>query len=156
MNEAFHQSLKSLIGRPCCRMQARTAGGLSIGFGKKIFHGNPRVITEFYGEWEIGSYYGSWRYIQNGRILCASEDIFVDVHQMNQRINEIELGDFSSLRQIGNFDFRVESSSGIWVDFLATISDGDEIFHVFCPENVYWEFTADGGWKTGKSDQPWN
>jgi hypothetical protein len=51
---------------------------------------------------------------------------------------------------------RVELDNGCAVDFLTTLSEDDECFHMFCPGSLYVEFSVAGGWKIGPSDKPWN
>ena len=89
-------------------------------------------------------------------ILCGSNDAADSIEALNAVLGRIELGGLASLRTLGDLDVNVEFDSGIAVDFLATISDGDECFHIFCPDKVYVEFSVSGGWKIGKSDIPWS
>jgi hypothetical protein len=123
---------------------------LSLGFGEKV-PGKSRV----YGEWEIGTYGCAWRVTKNGTVLCGSQDPANNFQDLNAALNRIELGRFVFLRQLTDLDIRVQFDNDLAVDVLATISDGDECFHIFCPEDIYVRFSVSGGWKIGKSNQPW-
>ena len=89
-------------------------------------------------------------------MLCASQDPADSIDELNQALNGIELGRFSSLRQVGEMDVRVELDNGCAIDFLATISDDGECFHIFCPESICVVFSPADGWQIGPSDKPWN
>jgi len=123
---------------------------LSLGFGEKV-----QSKSRPYGEWEIGTYGCAWRVVKSGTVLCGSQDSADKIQDLNAALNLIELGQFVFLRQLTDLDVRVQFDNGVTVDFLATISDGDECFHIFCPEEIYVEFSVGGGWRIGKSNQPW-
>ena len=127
---------------------------LSLGFGNQV-HRKTKLIDKFYGEWEIGTYLVAWRVIQGGRVVCGSQDAADSIEELNLALRRIEFGRFASLRQLTELDVRVEFDNDVAVDFLATISDEDECFHIFCPENIYIEFSLRGAWKIGQSDKPW-
>jgi hypothetical protein len=156
MNIAVQEIVKDIIGKPCSRKQVGRMKSLSLGFGEIIpYKPDMKRISEIsYGEWELGTYYCSWRILKDGRIVCGSQDT-TDIDDLNIEINKIEVGRFGSLRQLTDLDVRVECDNGIAIDFLATISDDDEWFHIFCPENRYVEFKVVSGWRVGASDKPW-
>jgi hypothetical protein len=88
-------------------------------------------------------------------VVCGSQDAADSIEELNLALRRIEFGRFASLRQLTELDVRVEFDNDVAVDFLATISDEDECFHIFCPENIYIEFSLRGAWKIGQSDKPW-
>lgn len=146
-----------LYGKECCRHQVWKPRSLWLGFGEKIYHGNPNLVSAFYGEWEIGTYYNGWRVIKDGRLLCGSDDP-VDCHSDLQAVlKDIRFGRLSGLKQMTPFDVRAEFDTQIVVDFLATISDGDECFSIINGLNhTAIEFSVAGGWKSGDSSKPWD
>jgi hypothetical protein len=155
MNSEIKNLVVPLMGLRCCRKQANKNGGLSLGFGARIPHGKSRLKNTFYGEWEIGSFYGSWRIGKGGNILCASQDIWKDQSGLDDQLNGLELDQIISLDQLTELDVRAGFSNGTFADFLATTSDDDELFHIFCPRNIYVEFCRDGIWRIGESNKPW-
>ena len=146
-----------MFGKPCCRKRVWRSRSLSLGFGKKVYHKSPpfKLVDAFYGEWEIGTYCYAWRVIKNETILCASSDAVDSVDELDAAIKRIKFGRVVSLEQLTNLDVRVGFDSGIAVDFLATVSDEDEGFHIFCPENKFIGFTVGSGWTIGPSNKPW-
>ena len=88
-------------------------------------------------------------------MLCGSQDSADSVGDLNSALSRIEFGRFALLRQFTNLDVRVEFDNGLAVDFLATVSDEDECFHIFCPEGLYIEFSVVGGWKVGETNKAW-
>jgi hypothetical protein len=157
MNNKILNVLSLIYGKKCNRVAVGNSRSLSFGFGEKIFHNNPRLQDKFYCEWEIGSYYRSWRVINNDRIILGSNDPYDDLNLLNNKIHEIAFTEVISITNISALDVRVTFNNRIIVDFLSTISDEDEgVFHIFCPEHTYIEFTSQGKWKMGKSNVPWN
>lgn len=146
--------LAALSGQPCCRKRIGRGKSLSLGFGKKVFHGNAKLVEEYYGEWELGSYYPAWRIIGGGKILCASQDAVDSLEELQVRLDELAIGSFVSLSQTAEFDTRIELEGGFRVDFLSTISDDDESFHIFGPSALFVRFGPIQGWSIGKSDEP--
>ena len=146
-----------IIGKPCCRKRVWRGRSLHLGFGERIPHGDPQLIDEFYGEWEIGTYHCAWRVIAQGKVLCGRQDVVDSIDELNQALNEISIGRFASLVQLTPLDVRVEFDNGLAVDFLSTVSDGDACFHIFFgAENLCVQFTADRGWEIGDFDKPWD
>lgn len=155
MERRVQEIVEKLVGKPCCRKQVGRNRSLSLGFGDRIQH--KTVLTDgFYGEWEVGTYSCAWRIVKEGKVLCGSQDAVDSIDDLNIAVDRIELSRFSSLRQFTDLDVRVDFDNGIAVDFLATISDEDECFHVFCPEKLVIVFSAADGWRIGPSDKPWN
>jgi hypothetical protein len=52
-------------------------------------------------------------------------------------------------------DVRIEFDNGVSVDILATISDDDEVLHIFCPDKFVIAFSIADGWSAGPSDEAW-
>jgi len=94
--------------------------------------------------------------LQNKRILCASNDAADSLDELDRALKAVEFGRITSLEQPADLDLRLEFDRGITVDFLATISDQDECFHiVFRPGNLAIKFTAGTGWEIAESNKPW-
>jgi len=154
MDATVQEVIKDMVGKPCCRQQVGRGRSLSLGFGEKIRRATA-ISDGVYGEWEIGTYYGSWRVIHDGKILCGSRDAADSIEDLNVALSRIRFGRFANLRQLTDWDVRVELDNGVMIDFLAEVSDDDEVFHIFCPENRCVQFSIVGGWKTGPSNMPW-
>lgn len=146
--------LVTLIGQPCCRKRIGRGKSLSLGFGKKVFHGNAKLVDEYYGEWELGSYYPGWRIVQGGKILCASQDSVDSLQELQIRLDKLALGSFISLSQTTEFDARIDLEGGFHVDFLGAISDDDKTFQIFGPAALFVGFSPLQGWFVGKSNEP--
>lgn len=155
MDPNIQDVIKLIIGRPCCRKQVGSMRSLSLGFGNKVPQSNPRVKTTFYGEWELGTYNGAWRISCQGKISCASNDPVESIGELDSALNDIQLGSVIAIGHLTSFDVRVELEPGIFIDFLAATSDDDECFHIFCPNDMYVEFSTQRGWSLGKSNKPW-
>jgi hypothetical protein len=153
-NDDVAQIIKQIVGKKCCRKKVGEFKSLSLGFGIKVFHHNPRLNNDYYGEWEVGSYFTTWRVIRDDRIICASRDP-VDRDELDAVVKNIELGNLLSIGEVSNIDVRLYFDSSIMIDFLATISDEEEgYFHIFGPENLYVELSKGGVWTIGKSNEP--
>jgi hypothetical protein len=154
MNSDVTELIDQIVGKHCSRTKVGRMRSLSLGFGAEIR--SPLKLSEqVHSEWEIGTYYSAWRVIREGIVLCGSQDVVDSTEELNLALAQIDLGRFASLRQFGDIDVRIEFDGGIAVDFLATTSDDDHCFHIFCPGKRYIEFSVRGGWKTGPSDRPW-
>ena len=146
MDKDILNTIKPIFGKNCCRVKVGASKSLSMGFGEKFYHNNPKLNDDFYGEWEIGTYYCAWRALKGDKILCGVSDPIESIEELNKSINEIKFGALVSIKQLTNIDVRLEFDSGIVVDFLSTISDEDEYFHIFCPNDVCIELTTGGKW----------
>jgi len=152
INARVKEMIKPMLGKPCCRQRVWRPRSLSLGFGEKVYHGKSKLVDAFYGEWEIGTYYCAWRVVKNDRILCASSDAIDSLDELDAALKQIDLGCIQSLTQPTKFDVRAEFDTGITVEFIATTSDDDECFHIFCPQKLCAAFSAQKGWTTGRSD----
>jgi hypothetical protein len=144
--------LSKIVGQPCTRKEVGRSKSLSIGFGDEA-NDDSQKRGKRYKRWEIGTYYNSWRVVKGATVLLSNIDSN-DLDELNRELNKIELGRVASIRQLSEFDVRVELDNGVALDFLGTNADEDEYFHVFGPENSYIQFSR-AGWETGRSDQPW-
>lgn len=144
IEEKLKRIFNDMYGKKCCRVNVGEYKSLSVGFGDKIYHNNPRLNDDYYGEWEIGTYSSSWRIISNKKIVCASNDS--DENGLNKIIKKIEIGSFIDLKVINEMDIRVVCDNNLIIDFLVTVNDDDDLFHIFCPNNIYIELLSGGKW----------
>jgi len=154
MNEDISKVIKPLLGKKCCRVKVGSYKSLSLGFGEKTYHNDPRLNDDYYGEWEAGSFYCAWRIMRGGNILYGADDSVEYLEKLNA--DAIDMGKLISLEQLSDIDMRLKFDSGIVVDFFATVSDTDEYFHIFCPDHIYVELAAGGKWSIGESNKPFN
>jgi hypothetical protein len=124
---------------------------LSLGFGDKIPHGKSRLVDDFYGEWDIGTYTAAWRVVHEGAILCGSQDVVDTLSELDKRLCQIKFGEIKAISVISKFDIRLCFDGGIHLDFLGAASEDDELLHIFCPENLCVEYSIFDGWKVGES-----
>jgi hypothetical protein len=157
LGEEFREFLKPIFGKACCRQRVSEPRGLRLGFGEKIYHGNPKLIDAYYGDWELGTYYCAWRVIKGGRILCGSDDSVESANELNSAICQIDFGAIQSIEHLSSLDIRLGFDTGIMVDFLATTSDGtDECLGiVHNSSHRAAEFSVEDGWTIGASNLPW-
>jgi len=143
--------LSALVGQSCTLQRIGTDRSLSIGFGRIDASG-----VAPHGEWEIGTYDCSWRVVRKGRVLCGCEDAVDSVDDLRERFMQVGIGEFLSLEHLSEYDLRVNFSSGTSIDILCTISDDDEVMHVFFPGKLVAAFSVKNGWMIGPSDKPWS
>ena len=155
MNSDVERLVEQIVGKPCSRKEVGQMRSLSLGFGSEV-RSAIKLNEKVYREWEIGTYRSAWRVVRGGIVLCGSQDVVDAIDELNLALEGIELGRFVSLGQSSNLDVRTEFDSGVTVDFLATTSDEDECFHIFCPGKRFIEFSVRGGWKVGRADKPWS
>jgi hypothetical protein len=155
--QEVREFLDPIFGKLCCRQRVSKPKALHFGFGEKIYHGNPKLADEYYGEWEIGTYYCGWRVSKDGKILCGSDDLVESPNEMDAALNRIEFGALNLIQQLSNFDVRVGFDTGVVVDFLATTSDeADACLEIICESSHRAaEFTVGSGWIVGDSNSPW-
>ena len=145
--------VSKMVGLPCLRREVGEFKSLSLGFGEVAEQTTPK--RRAYRAWELGTWRSAWRLSHAGTVLCGSKDDN-ELSQMNQTLEQIELGRFLSLKQSSDLDIRVELDNGIVIDFLTTFSDDDESFHISCPGQIWVQFSAKGGWTVGPSNKPWS
>jgi hypothetical protein len=154
MNSDVIRLVEQIVGKPCSRTEVGRMRSLSLGFGAEV-RSTIKTNEKIYREWEIGTHRSAWRVVRGGIVLCGSQDAVDSIDDLNVALGRVELGRFVSLRQFADLDVRVEFDSGVTVEFLATTSDEDERFHVFCPGERFIKFSVRHGWKVGLSDKPW-
>jgi hypothetical protein len=160
--------IQPLFGKTCCKARVWRGRSFRLGFGEKTYHGNPRLIDDFYGEWELGTYRNSWRVIKNGKVICGSNDTVDAIEELDASIKQLTFGKIISLTQErSEIDFRIQFDTGIIVEFLCTVSDEEETLHIFCPDDVCVTFDVVNGWLIEKlhyvdgnviekTIEPWN
>ena len=110
--------VESVVGQMCSRRQIGKDRSLNIGFGEVVLHKSARVgevvlhksarVEAEHGTWEIGTYYRSWRIIHGQRIVCGSQDAVDHIDELRQKMNGIEWGHCSAIRQLTDLDVRME------------------------------------------------
>ena len=154
MNNDVARIINKLSGEPCLRKAVGRMKSLSLGFGSEAVR-PTKPENKPYRAWELGTYRSAWRVVQGRTVLCGSQDA-ADPNELTTALQSIDLDRFASLQQLNDLDIRMEFSNGVAVELFATMSDDDEYFHVFCPDNVYIEVSVREGWKIGRSNKPWN
>jgi hypothetical protein len=56
MDRKVNALIKPMLGQVCCKKRVWSFKSLALGFGKKIHHGK-KLVDDFYGEWEIKTYF---------------------------------------------------------------------------------------------------
>jgi hypothetical protein len=157
-DERFQTLIRPLVGLACCRSKVGGFFSLSLGFGKLVpipmLKSGRRLNTAHYGEWEIGSYFCSWRVIRRSDILYSGSNNIGSESELDERIANVDFGCFMSIVQLSKWDVRIECTADLFIDFLG-IDSHDESFHVFCPNNVSIVFKPGSGWFVGPSNKPW-
>lgn len=149
VDDSIQRLLDELYQEDRCRIQVLPKGSISIGFGRRIPHGRPKLRDKYYGEWEIGSFHSAWRLVSGSRILYTG-----DTKHCETNIIEHELETHLSRRicrvySLTAFDVRVVFESDICLDFLSVGDASDETFHLFCPKNQWVAFMPNQGWVQG-------
>jgi hypothetical protein len=158
MNKEIKTEIGKLLGQECCRVKIWSYESLSLGFGKKIVHNDPKLNDKYYGEWEIGTYSCAWRIrIQNIILLGSDEpaetNIRMDhINKLNRMANKLDFGRIVSLDSKSHFDIEIKFKSGLTIECFTCAKYKDERFHVFCPNNKSIIFDWDGKWKIGPSE----
>jgi uncharacterized RDD family membrane protein YckC len=134
--------LRPIIGLPNCRTDVGEHKSLSFGFGERVYHGNNRLRTSFYGEWEIGTYHSAWRVVKGNSILLARGDLGSSEY-LAARLSQIPLGSILALLQPSPLDLRIELNNDVIVEIYANTSDPeDDFFHMFFPKKKHFGVSA--------------
>ena len=142
--------LQALSGQPCTLQRIGSDKSLFIGFGDvETVSMKPHASTE------IGTYDCSWRVISKGMVVCGRDDAVDEVSELQECLSKIYLGKFVAIRQISEFDVQIQFSTDVIVEVLCTISDNDEVIHIFFPDKEVLTFQPVEGWRFGRSDEPW-
>ncbi|MCP4097095.1 MAG: hypothetical protein GY748_12730 [Planctomycetaceae bacterium] len=142
--------LEELRGRSCTLQRIGSDKSLFIGIGEIDTSG-----TKPHAEIEFGTYDCAWRVAREGKVICGSDDAVDEVLELENCFSAVVLGDFMALQQLSEFDVRLAFSTGVVVDIMCTISDDDEVIHVFFPRKEVLTFQPETGWRFGRSDEPW-
>jgi len=146
--------LQPMLGLPNCRTDVGQRKSLHLGFGERVFDGDERLRTRFYGEWEIGTYDSAWRVVKGNSILLARGDLG-NSNDLAVRLSQISLGTISGLVQPSPLDLRLEFNTDVIVEIFASTSKRDEdFFHIFLPGKKYLGLSARGVWTLSDSDKP--
>jgi hypothetical protein len=152
MND-YEELISNLLGQKVCRIQVDDNRSLSIGFGEKVFHQKKRSKDSFYGQWELGSYYPSWRLIKNDRILVGAHDL-ESVADIKLNLIELLQGRLINLEIWKTFNITLYFDDEIIIEFFPATNEEDELFHIFCPENKYIELNSYGKVRIMQSNAP--
>ena len=139
--------IDAMYGQPTCYYKVHHDKSLHLGFGE-IKKENR------HGEWEIGTYYSSWRISHKNKLICGSDTPIDSIKELQQCLETIVWGEIVSINHLSEFDLRIVLKNEIFIDFLCTIND-DEAYHIFFPKNEVAVFLSNDGWKMGSSDKPW-
>lgn len=148
VNEVFER----IVGQPCMRKEVGPMRSISLGFGDEA-SAIDKGRNRHYRSWEFGAYSGDWKIAHGAKVLLAKIDSS-DASDLDLKLQSIDLGRLQSIQQISKSIVRMNLDNGLAVEFFGDTDDDDEYFHVFCPENVYIEF-SERGWRVGRSDVPW-
>lgn len=154
MDIKITNAITAIYGKKFCSAKVGNHKSLSIGFGEKTPHNIERLDDKYRCEWRIGTYYSSWRIIRDGKIILGSNDSN-DIEYLNCQLNAL---DFKEIAEISNYtllDIQVVLRDDMIIQFINTISDEDETFHMFCPDNTCVIFSTEGSWEVGPSNEPW-
>jgi len=154
MNDDIRRCIELCVGQQCCRQHVGKDLSLDLGFGE-VVRIKSAIGEADHGKWEIGTYNGSWRIIQDCKLVCGSQSSVESIDELRQQVNSIEWGSLIGLQQLSDYDVRIELDNGILVDFLGTFSGDDELVHIFCPDELVVTFSIGIGWAKGRSDEPW-
>jgi hypothetical protein len=144
------EGLNQLFGLECTLQRIGTDRSLFIGFGDV-----DTSTTKPHAAFEIGTYDCSWRVVDGHRVLCARDDAVDDVNELNQKFSTIKFGVIGSIFPLSELDVRIQFLNGVNVDVLCSISDDDQILHIFLPAKRVIRFSLANGWQMGRSDMPW-
>jgi hypothetical protein len=155
MNIDIANAIGSIYGKKFCSANIGKHNSLSIGFGEKIAHNIERLADKYLCEWRAGTYYSSWRIIRDGKIILGSNDSN-DIEYLNSKLNELDFKEIVEIINYNSLDVQVVLKNGMIIQFINTISDEDETFHIFCPENICVVFSTEGLWEIGPSNASWS
>jgi hypothetical protein len=142
-----------LLDSECCGQRVSWLRSLSVEFGKKIPHNNPKSNDKFVGEWRVGTFQSTWRVVKDEVLVCASQDFGDSAADLDVAFSKLKFDRFKAIEIVSKFDIRVHFYNGVHIDFLGAISDDDEIFHIFGPDSLYVGYSIVNGWKVGKSNE---
>lgn len=148
-NNEFHSIFAPLIDQEVRYHRSWDDGCLAIGLGDYTEEHTIRSKL-FYSEWEIRTYESSWRILKGSDVLIAGNDDYEVIYDYMKNSDPRDWGSLSSVTQLSEFDHRFCFSSGIYLDFLATVNHRDKAILVFYPDEPTYFFDVKYGWKIEK------
>lgn len=148
--QIIERMLSLMIGQQCSLQRVANDKSLFVGFGQV-----QDSTTTPHAVWEIGTYNCAWRVVRSGKVICGRDDAIDDIIELKDAFANVKLGSFESIGHISEFDVRIGFSCGTAIDVLCTLSDNDQVLHIFFPEKEVATFSLDAGWRLGRSDAPW-
>ncbi|MEA3587245.1 hypothetical protein J6I75_02580 [Pseudidiomarina sp. 1APP75-27a] len=153
INNEIKKKINEIINLRCVRQSVGNNTSLSLGFGAK--ESDDYGESDCYREWEVGTFSSNWRVIKNRRVICASLDDVESIEDLDSKIKDIKLGSILSVSQDEIGDVTLSFENSVSVEFLCLADQDDEMFHIFCPNSEYIEYNPYSGWRSGKSNSPW-
>jgi len=146
---------KKLIGLPCSRIDIGSWKSLSVGLGDRYKNNNKNSRVEYYGEWELGTYNASWRFIKNKEIIFGSNN-FIENNNAALSLSTLNLRPLldeklMTIKVLSEFDIRFEFSGNMIIDILNCFNDDDEVLHFLHIEGSFWTLLKNNQWENGKS-----
>ena len=146
--ERYPQSLVSVAqalsdGRPSAVFVQQEFGctNLFVGFGRRLDNGSSWPHCEL----EMGSYSGTWRILQDGKIMLGSCEVLTEL-EFQEKLNGIQFGKIIDITIISALDMRVSFSNRVDIEFLCCDSD-EETFHCFLPHGKIAVYNSQFVWK---------
>ncbi|TFF18254.1 hypothetical protein E3C22_22135 [Jiella endophytica] len=151
----IQELLGDLAGHRCSRKRAGNDRSMSIGFGELSSHPIRSEPSQFYANWEVGTFSAAWRVVKGEKIILGSMSPVDNAGEINERFNQVSIGGVERIEQISKYDISVLCEENIRVDFLCASDYQDDMFHVFAPDNLYIGYSVFYGWRHGPSNEPW-
>ena len=138
--------LASLIDKHCSAKEVGEYKSLMIGFGGEVSRPTARNPLAVRHEWEIGTYTAAWRIVNDQEVLCGSMDPVNENTELDQKLQDLQLGFVVKIEMTSRFDIRIVLSGNSYVEFICASSDDDEMLHIFGPDNFFAKYSVVDGW----------
>jgi hypothetical protein len=138
--------LASLVGKPCSAKWVGEYKSLAMGFGRDFPKPTSRNPLAVQYEWEMGTYTAAWRVVKDKKVVCGSMDLVDGNAELDNKLQELNLGSVVRIEMISGFDIRVVLTGQSCVEFICASSDDDEIFHISGPDHFFAKYSFAGGW----------
>lgn len=144
MNIQIPDKLSKMIGEKCYSAKLVLSKGLRLDFGGQFFHYHSKLRCKdiFRGEWSLTSNWSFWRVFKDSKIVCSAYD---EEEIIAPSIKSLLNGEVQEIVHTSIYDLTLIFENGIQVEFLG-ISDKDYPLEIWCPDNVFLEYSADNGW----------